>query len=417
MRDYLSKQVNKIYDTYIKFGAPDGIPLSDELRFEIIRSLDDPSPIMFNKTQAQVEDVLRDEIYIRFLSSSYCARLKEDILTNQISNNTLIEIRKKDEIQQLMTRTKDKNGTKLSIVSTFGNSLPQVSFDYMMQDSRLVSYFKDFLQANFALESFLFYLDLQQFKRVPQSDFLISVAKKIYMKYIKSDSNMNITYLKNEVRENIKLQMDISITSNIFSDAEIVVHEYLSVQKYSEFVKSRQYTEIPVDWLTSSLSISPSPSTPSAIINDKLTEGDIYRNKATKMVENVTLEDVLSDELCMKRYKEFCKKKLCQENLFFWLACEEYRYIPSNEYLRVIASKICNTYISDNAKQQVNLPASVRREIEAQLNNPTRKLFLTAQKAIYGLMECSLFINFLKAKEYQLYLLDLKNQSKDKNGW
>src|SRR5206468_3698129 len=111
---------------------------------------------------------------------------------------------------------------------------------------------------------------------------------------------------------------------------------------------------------------------------------------------------ILSDPLALHRFKQFTSRTACNENLLFWCAAEEYRYIPSSSYLKLIANKIVNTYIR-NAKLEVNLPGHVYKEIQDELSSGhvTKKLFLSAQKVIWRLMHADTFPRFLVSPEYR----------------
>src|SRR4051812_46916749 len=88
----------------------------------------------------------------------------------------------------------------VSVVSTFGTTAPVLLFSDLLQDSLLLGLFREFLTANFAHESFLFYLQIQQFKSMPASDFMRTVARKIFNMFLKPQAKMNITYVTDDIR-------------------------------------------------------------------------------------------------------------------------------------------------------------------------------------------------------------------------
>ena len=183
-------------------------------------------------------------------------------------------------------------------------------------------------------------------------------------------------------------------TNLLFGDAESVVFHYLSVQKYSEFLQSRQFAEVSHDYLRQLIERQQKSERDNVLqraqaeadelarlenatgrtgnANEKLTHEQL-REKQQLMWENVSLDLILTDPLAITRFKQFTTRHACSENLFFWLACEEYRYIPSTAYLKLIATKIYTTHIVKNARLEVNLPGHLYKEIEEGLANPTKK--------------------------------------------
>ena len=76
----------------------------------------------------------------------------------------------------------------VSIASTFGASVPVLLFTDLLGDPMLLGLFKEYLTSNFALESLLFYLEVQQYKLMPQSDLMRTIANKLVRKVCQSGS-------------------------------------------------------------------------------------------------------------------------------------------------------------------------------------------------------------------------------------
>lgn len=337
---------------------------------------------------------------------------------------------------------------------------------------------------------------------------------------------MKITYLGDTVAAEIRTAMAASTASTsgggsggggggvgpsatIFAAAESVLFEYLSIQAYSGFLASRQFSELPAEYLANVVaqnearereeaeriamedaaweiaeahaqhaqqdqgsngaqnghqsqrsggaghkdsvgSASDSNRRDSSVpgggggalgslgvvsVNNapRLTPAEL-RAKQVTMWESVTLELVLDDPCALARFKHFSLRMRCAENLLFYLACEEFRYIPSSSYLRVVANKIVQTYIR-NAKQQVNLPGWIVREIEENLAacstnaggaagssssgvGPSKKLFLSASTAIFRLMAADTFPRFLSSPEYRAFFeVDLPSRLISQSRW
>jgi hypothetical protein len=66
--------------------------------------------------------------------------------------------------------------------------------------------------------------------------------------------------------------------------------------------------------------------------------------------------------------------------------------------LKLRAQKIYRKYISGHAKLQVNLESSIVKEIVRQLDDPTRNLFVPAQKSITKMLERDTLPKFRHSK-------------------
>jgi regulator of G-protein signaling len=319
--------------------------------------------------------------------------------------------------------------------------------------------FKDFLASNLSLESFLFWRELQNFKTMPETGFRKKVAEKIYNKFIRPETaKMNITYLTPECRgwkisptviarrysvrcslicllrfsspsaASIATGLNGSPSVHVFTPAEVVVFEYLAVQKYSEFLNSQPFQELPKEVLQAAIERAKKGTSDdnteekeldaSVSSSKKLTAAQL-ESKQAEMLTNVSLDLILSDPLALSRFRGYLQRTLTVENLLFYLACEEYRHIPSDTYLKVVANKIFSVFVAADAKQRVNLPSQIYKEIELQMQQqrPTRKLFSRAQAVIFHLLVSEPFPKFLASPEYRAYFSDLQKAAEPQSRW
>ena len=93
----------------------------------------------------------------------------------------------------------------------------------------------------------------------------------------------------------------------------------------------------------------------------------------------------------------------CTESIYFWLDCNEYKDIPHKNYLKLRAQKIFRKYISQNAKLQVNIEATLTKEVVANLEDPNRNLFVTAQNSITRMLEKDTLPKFRKSKHVSFF--------------
>uniref|UniRef100_A0A8I3XBF8 Regulator of G-protein signaling 4 n=1 Tax=Callithrix jacchus TaxID=9483 RepID=A0A8I3XBF8_CALJA len=120
-----------------------------------------------------------------------------------------------------------------------------------------------------------------------------------------------------------------------------------------------------------------------------------------------SLENLISHECGLAAFKAFLKSEYSEENIDFWISCEEYKKIKSPSKLSPKAKKIYNEFISVQATKEVNLDSCTREETSRNMLEPTITCFDEAQKKIFNLMEKDSYRRFLKSRFY----LDLVNPS------
>ncbi|MGH0188013.1 UNVERIFIED_CONTAM: hypothetical protein FKN15_027515 [Acipenser sinensis] len=114
-----------------------------------------------------------------------------------------------------------------------------------------------------------------------------------------------------------------------------------------------------------------------------------------------SLDNLLDHRYGLAAFRAFLRSEFSEENLEFWLACEDYKKTWSSFNLQRKAKKIFNQYIKTQAPREVNLDSKTR-EITSQLVlNPTRSCFDQAEKRVYGLMEKDSYPRFLHSELYQ----------------
>ncbi|XP_041431189.1 regulator of G-protein signaling 8 isoform X2 [Xenopus laevis] len=116
------------------------------------------------------------------------------------------------------------------------------------------------------------------------------------------------------------------------------------------------------------------------------------------------LENLLSHTYGRALFRVFLQSEFSEENLDFWLACEEYKDTHPNFILHSRARKIYQLYIALQSPKEVNLDASTRELTEHNILLPTRTTFNEAQRRIYGLMERDSYPRFLRSDLYQSLL-------------
>ncbi|OON18570.1 regulator of G protein signaling domain protein, partial [Opisthorchis viverrini] len=102
-------------------------------------------------------------------------------------------------------------------------------------------------------------------------------------------------------------------------------------------------------------------------------------------------------------FKDFLSTEFSDENIEFWIACQEYKKITNPKKLAARAQQIFDQFVAVQAVREpehVNLDSKTRLETEAEIANPTVHTLDNAQKRIQALMEKDSYRRFLRSEVY-----------------
>ncbi|XP_045903497.1 regulator of G-protein signaling 5 [Micropterus dolomieu] len=105
------------------------------------------------------------------------------------------------------------------------------------------------------------------------------------------------------------------------------------------------------------------------------------------------LETLLNNKSGLQAFRRFLRSEFSEENLGFWLACEDYRVSPSKTKAGIIYSQ----FINPDAPQEVNLDAETREALLSVMDSLCADTFTMAQQRIYSLMAKDSFPRFLRS--------------------
>ncbi|KAM3624467.1 uncharacterized protein V6R79_023938 [Siganus canaliculatus] len=105
------------------------------------------------------------------------------------------------------------------------------------------------------------------------------------------------------------------------------------------------------------------------------------------------LDTLLNTKSGLQAFRGFLQSEFSEENLQFWLACEDYKGSPS----KTKASSICSQFINADAPQEVNLDAETREALLSVVDSLCADMFDMAQQRIYTLMAKDSFPRFLRS--------------------
>ncbi|XP_051867041.1 regulator of G-protein signaling 21-like [Pristis pectinata] len=114
-----------------------------------------------------------------------------------------------------------------------------------------------------------------------------------------------------------------------------------------------------------------------------------------------SLDNLLGHKYGLIAFKTFLKSEYNDENIEFWLACEDYKKIKSPTKQASKAKKIFSDFVEPMSPKEINLDYYTKDTITKNLQHPTCSCFEAAQKKIYALMENNCYARFLQSDIYQ----------------
>ncbi|XP_067368695.1 regulator of G-protein signaling 21 isoform X1 [Channa argus] len=141
------------------------------------------------------------------------------------------------------------------------------------------------------------------------------------------------------------------------------------------------------------ISIKTSPSNPSLETDHK---------------NHMDLKKLLKDKKYLEAFRTFLQSEYSEENIDFWLACEDFKSTNSPADLRRKAEAIYQEFIQPTACREINVDHHIREKIRKSLEKPSLSCFDEAQKHVYLLMESDSCPRFLQSDAF----LRLRNKSR-----
>ncbi|XP_005375062.1 PREDICTED: regulator of G-protein signaling 16 [Chinchilla lanigera] len=114
-----------------------------------------------------------------------------------------------------------------------------------------------------------------------------------------------------------------------------------------------------------------------------------------------SFDSLLSSRNGVSAFHAFLKTEFSEENLEFWLACEEFKKIRSAAKLASRAHCIFDEFIRSEAPKEVNIDHETRELTKTNLQVATAMCFDVAQGKTRTLMEKDSYPRFLKSPAYR----------------
>ncbi|NXI47041.1 RGS18 protein, partial [Galbula dea] len=124
-----------------------------------------------------------------------------------------------------------------------------------------------------------------------------------------------------------------------------------------------------------------------------------------------SFDKLLSEKAGLDAFTKFLKTEFSEENIEFWIACEDYKKSKTSDELLPKAKTIYETFIQKDAPKEVNLDFQTKEVTSQNIEQPIITTFDAAQNTVYKLMEQDSYPRFLRSDPY-LSLLKGRNPSR-----
>ncbi|NXG32416.1 RGS5 protein, partial [Dromaius novaehollandiae] len=114
-----------------------------------------------------------------------------------------------------------------------------------------------------------------------------------------------------------------------------------------------------------------------------------------------SLEKLLQNTYGLASFSSFLRSEFSEENVEFWVACEDYKKTKSPAKMAEKAKKIYEEFIQTEAPKEVNIDHFTRAVTMKNLVEPSVGSFDMAQKRIFALMEKDSLPRFVRSEFYQ----------------
>ncbi|XP_024116125.1 regulator of G-protein signaling 8 [Oryzias melastigma] len=117
-----------------------------------------------------------------------------------------------------------------------------------------------------------------------------------------------------------------------------------------------------------------------------------------------SLNTLLASSTGVAVFAAFLRSEFSEENLQFYLACQQYQHSSNKFSLQRRAKAIRTTYIEPGSPREVNLDSKTRDLTLQLLQAPSHTSLNAAQKRIYFLLDTDCYPRFLQSPVYQSLL-------------
>ncbi|XP_005396123.1 PREDICTED: regulator of G-protein signaling 20 [Chinchilla lanigera] len=128
-----------------------------------------------------------------------------------------------------------------------------------------------------------------------------------------------------------------------------------------------------------------------------------------------SFDNVMAAPAGRNAFRAFLRTEFSEENMLFWMACEELKKEASPRAAEERARVIYEDYISILSPREVSLDSRVREIINSNMGQPSAHIFDDAQLQIYTLMLRDSYPRFMNSAVYKDLLQSLAEKSAEKS--
>ncbi|CAL8395595.1 unnamed protein product [Boreogadus saida] len=118
------------------------------------------------------------------------------------------------------------------------------------------------------------------------------------------------------------------------------------------------------------------------------------------------LDHVLTSNYGVHAFRTFLQSEFSEENIEFWVACEDFKKTKNPVKMAAKAKKIYEDFIQAEGPREVNIDHVTKDVTLRNLVDLSPATFDLAQKRIFALMEKDSFGRFLRSEQYQEILVN-----------
>jgi len=135
---------------------------------------------------------------------------------------------------------------------------------------------------------------------------------------------------------------------------------------------------------------------------EPIRDEDIGQLSATEVKSwGDAFERLMGSDSGRKVFRAFLRCEYSEENILFWLACEDLKKERSPEVVEEKARVIYEDYVSILSPREVSLDSRVREIINRNMIAPSQHTFDEAQLQIYTLMHRDSYPRFVNSPTYK----------------
>ncbi|KFV76390.1 Regulator of G-protein signaling 21, partial [Dryobates pubescens] len=101
-----------------------------------------------------------------------------------------------------------------------------------------------------------------------------------------------------------------------------------------------------------------------------------HRSRAGEaMACSESVDKLLANKDGLAAFRTFLKSEFSEENVDFWLACEDFKKTRSSTKMAAKAQKIYSEFIQANAPKEINIDFHTKNDISQNISEPTLSCF------------------------------------------